>query len=79
MLLVAFFLLIVVPWQPHPFMAGPYTISQCFDVREYLERRGYEVSGCEFMAVPQEDAVQLKVPYIPTEEKFEPQEELWEY
>jgi hypothetical protein len=67
MLQIAYFLLVLVTWQEHPVMLGPYNITECFDMYEYLDRRGYETSGCESMSLPQDDAIKLEVPYIPTE------------
>jgi len=66
-MLIAYFLLILVSWQEWPVVAGPYTIDECFAVKEFLDRRGYEVSSCEVMPHPQPDAVMLVVPYLPTE------------
>ena len=68
-MLIAYFLFIIVTWQEWPMTAGPYTLEECYAVKEYLDRRGYELSSCEVMSVPQEDAVKLEVPYIPTEKK----------
>jgi hypothetical protein len=68
MLQVAYFLFIIVTWREWPVEVGPYTLEECHSVKEFLDRRGYEVSGCEVMSVPQEDAVKLEIPHIPTEE-----------
>ena len=65
MLLFAYFLFIIVSYQEWPITAGPYTIEECFSELEFLVRRGYEVSSCEFMSVPQEDAILLLIPYLP--------------
>ena len=69
MLQIAYFLLVIVTWQEHPVMLGAYDLSECLAVKEYLDRRGYEVSSCEILSYPQEDAKKLEVPHIPTEEK----------
>jgi hypothetical protein len=65
MLQIAFFLLIMVAEQEWPMVAGPYNIDECLTVQEFLVRRGYEVSACESMSLPQDDAVKLEVPYLP--------------
>lgn len=64
MLLFAYFLFVLVSYQEWPVTLGPYTIEECFYELEFLVRRGYEVSSCEFMSI-QEDAVPLQVPYLP--------------
>ncbi len=64
--LVAWFLLVLVPGgNPWPEILGPYDRSECEPVKEYLDRRGYEISSCELLPLPQPDAVYLPVPYLP--------------
>lgn len=64
--LVAWFLLVIVPGgNPWPEILGPYEYAECLAVKEYLNRRGYELSSCELMPLPQPDAVYLEVPFIP--------------
>ena len=69
MLLIAYFLLIMIPPQEWPMMAGPYELEECLDVKEFLDRRGYELSSCELLPLPQDDAILLHVPYLPPEGK----------
>ncbi len=64
-MMVAWFLLVLVPWQEWPVMLGPYTVEECFWTQEYLDRRGYVESSCEVMIHPQKDAVRMEVPFIP--------------
>lgn len=61
----AYFLLVVVSYQEWPVMLGPYTLDDCLSVKEYMDRRGYEVSSCEWLSIPQEAAVSLQIPYLP--------------
>lgn len=72
MLMFAYFLLIIITGQEWPVMAGPYSIEECFAELEFLVRRGYEVSSCEFMSVPQEDAIPLQIPYLPIPKEVTP-------
>lgn len=69
MMLVAFFLFVLIPgsMQEWPEELGPYEHEECLAVKEFLDRRGYEISSCELMPLPQPDAVYLVVPALPRE------------
>lgn len=56
MLIVAYFLLVILPAQDWPKMLGPYTYEECHDNLEFLLRRNYDVSRCELLPLPQVDA-----------------------
>ena len=62
---IAWFLCVIVSWQEWPVLLGPYEKSECLAVKEYLDRRGYEVGSCGLMPLPQEDARYEQVPFIP--------------
>ena len=63
-MIIAWFLSIMVSWQVYPLIAGPYTLEECYAVREWLDRRGYDTDDCTMMSVEQE-AVKLEVGYLP--------------
>jgi hypothetical protein len=67
-MLISFFLFVLVSWQQWPITLGPYTHEECLTVKEFLDRKGYDVSSCGIMSVPQEDSIKLEVPYIPTQQ-----------
>ena len=69
MLQVAYFLLVLVPWQEHPAVYGPYTREECHWELEFLDRRGWEESECTLLPVPQAGAVRMEPPYLPVEEQ----------
>lgn len=64
MVLLAFYLLVMIPTQEWPVVLGSYEKEECLSVKEYLIRRGYELSSCELMTL-QEDAHYIQVPYLP--------------
>lgn len=57
MMLIAYFLLVILPDQSWPQLLGPYTQEECHTTLEFLVRRNVEVSGCELLPLPQPDAV----------------------
>ena len=64
-MLIGYFLLVIVVFQEWPEILGPYTQEECMTEKEFLVNRGYEVSGCELLPIPQEDAKLINVPYLP--------------
>lgn len=65
--LVAYFFALMIPTQEYPVLVGPYgEWAECASVREWLDRRGYETSGCGLMPLPQE-AEYLDVFELPKE------------
>lgn len=64
-MILAYFLILVLAGQDCPVLVGPFEDrSSCLDVREWVERRGYETGGCSIMSLPQ-DSVMVKVGEIP--------------
>ena len=66
--IVAFYFSMLVNWQEHPLLVGPYeNLDECQSVREFLDRRSYETSDCAYMTYPQE-SIYLEVGYLPYED-----------
>lgn len=62
MMLVAYFLLVLLPDQAWPHLLGPYSDEECHATLEFLVRRNLEVSACELLPLPQPDAVAFSQP-----------------
>ncbi len=64
-MVMAYFLLLILTPSEWPMLFGPYeAMSQCLDVQEFVERRGYEKGQCELLPLPQE-ASSLAVGFLP--------------
>ena len=64
-MLIAFFILVMVPPQPWPMLFGPYEEDECHAVFDFLNRRQYDLSSCTLLPLPQPDAVYVSLPFIP--------------
>lgn len=65
MVLIAYFLLIMIPEQEWPNLYGPFTREECREVFEFINQHQYVSSGCVILPLPQPDAVMVTVPFIP--------------
>ena len=69
-MLVAWFLILILPGQDHPVLRGPFlAITDCLEVRLYFESEGHLTGGCELMSLPQDtDARDFNgEPYLPVD------------
>ena len=59
-LIIAWFLILVVPNQEYPILKGPYlALQDCQAVKQWYETQGRLTAGCSMMVVPQETAIPL--------------------
>ena len=64
-MLIAYFLILILVGHDCPVLVGPFEDrSGCLDVREWVERRGYETGGCSVLSLPQE-AIMVHVGELP--------------
>lgn len=67
-MLTAVYFSMLVAWLEWPIVIGPYrSWGQCSEVREWLDRQGYDTDSCGYMVYPQE-SLRIEIVDMPEEQ-----------
>ena len=67
-MITALYFSLLVAWMEWPIVIGQYrSWGQCSEVREWLDRQGYETDSCGWMVYPQDDSLLIEVSEMPKE------------